>query len=196
MGRRRPRGPRPRRPARRSRRCSSACGVGGRRSRYRLRKQIVEPVFGIIKQAPEELPPVSLAGRAQGHGRVESALYVSQPTQAGRRTRLMRTMPCHMSLPSWHPERASDPACACPSPIDTLSLHADTLPARRPTSFRRVSFVLIPIYRDRLLARIIHERAHGDRAGAAAGAGGMGPLSPSGPARQRHSGREWERLNG
>src|SRR5213594_2545368 len=38
------------------------------------------------------------------------------------------------------------------------------------------------------LARIIHERARGDRAGAAAGAGGWVRLSPSRPARRRHSG--------
>ena len=46
-----------------------------------------------------------------------------------------------------------------------------------------------------MTARAIRERAHGDRAGGAAGAGG-GPQSPSRPARRRHSGQGVERLLG
>ena len=43
---------------------------------------------------------------------------------------------------------------------------------------------------------MIREHMLRDRAGEGAGAGGMGPQSPSLPARRRQIGLEWERLPG
>jgi len=52
----------------------------GWRTRYRLRKQIVEPVFGQIK--PERgLPPVAVARRRRGECQVGDDLHRRQPRQ-------------------------------------------------------------------------------------------------------------------
>ena len=52
----------------------------GRRSRYRLRKQVVEPVFGQIKQARAQTVPVTRL--RQTKGRMGADLHRTQPWQA------------------------------------------------------------------------------------------------------------------
>ena len=53
----------------------------GRRSRYRLRKQVVEPVFGQIKQATR-LPAVPPPRPREGEARMGADLHRPQPHQA------------------------------------------------------------------------------------------------------------------
>ena len=60
----------------------------GRRSRYRLRKQIVEPVFGQIKAA-RGFRQFGLRGLGQGKGRMGAHLHRPQSPQARQRNRLI-----------------------------------------------------------------------------------------------------------
>jgi hypothetical protein len=54
----------------------------GRRSRFRLRKQVVEPVFGQIKQA-RSFRQFLMRGLDQVRGRVGDDLHRPQPPEAG-----------------------------------------------------------------------------------------------------------------
>jgi len=65
----------------------------GHRSRYRLRRQTVEPVIGQIKHCAR-LSPVPLAWLQQGPGRVSAGLHAHNLTKLlGRLSRLTRTSP-------------------------------------------------------------------------------------------------------
>ena len=61
--------------------CASRLGTAAGRAAYALRKSIVEPVFGQIKEVAP-LPPVRLAGRRQRPGRVAADLPDPQSAEA------------------------------------------------------------------------------------------------------------------
>ncbi len=75
---------------------------GGFETPYRLRKQVVEPVFGQIKQA-RGFPPVPVAGRRESARRMGHHLHHPQPPEAvhPRKRRLSR-LPCN-KCPSQRP---------------------------------------------------------------------------------------------
>ena len=62
-------------------RMSARLKRAGHRSRYRLRKQVVGPVFGQIKQA-RGVPPVPAARDRESNGRMGNDLHRPQPHQA------------------------------------------------------------------------------------------------------------------
>jgi hypothetical protein len=62
---------------------------GGHASPYRLRKQVVGPVFGQIKQAPR-LPPVPAARHREGARRMGLGLHRPQPAEAGSEVESVR----------------------------------------------------------------------------------------------------------
>ena len=101
---------------------------GARRSRYRLRKQIVEPVFGQIK-IWTRVSPVSASRSRQSRWRMESAVHGAQLTQTRIRESVKKALPGNIFLPDNASFLVID-ACRVDAPKPPIRSH--DIPLQKP----------------------------------------------------------------